>query len=108
MPNMARFDPHNPAPVILYSTHQLKEELANDVEQLYNQLEKNQNEWFLEELLQINCSKTTEIKKIIACLDLIHQENEDEIVALSKNQKINPKLITKKVLKECSKVQRQE
>jgi len=60
----------------------------------------------LEELLKIDCSKSAEIKKIIACLDLIHQENEDEIVALSKNPKINPKLITKKVLKECSKVQR--
>jgi hypothetical protein len=39
-------------------------------------LEVIEYEWLLEELLDIDCPKTVEYKKIISCLDLKAQESE--------------------------------
>lgn len=61
----------------------------------------------MEELLDIDCQKTIEYKKIIAALDLIPKENQEEEIRLDSSTKIQSKLITKAALKKCIKIQRE-
>lgn len=104
MANNRQFDPLNPNPLLNYSNQGREEQLV-DVEKFYQELETIEYGWFLEELLNIDCPKTTEYKKIIASLGLKERQGEESEVCLEQPPKIRPNLVTKNVLLKCLKVQ---